>query len=216
MPEKKEISLEETEQEIIEFLSLRATHSGGKRTESGCNLQHGQACVLATCHDNVPRATPVDFFSDGTLDVWICGEPGGKIANIIRNPNISVGIYEPADHSVAQKSIQLWGTAELINSKNNPDVFEQKWLEFGLNEAMEGVLEENIEKGLIPKGSVEQVMTMRRKKMNLIKISPTKIVILNMPSVGLLTKKIWEKGKAYIIELSAGSNSKGNENISNN
>ena len=216
MSEKKEISLEETEQEIIEFISERATHSGGKNTEPGCNLQHGQACVLATCHDNVPRATPVDFFSDGTLNVWICGEPGGKIANIMRNSNVSVGIYEPADHSVAQKSIQLWGTAELINSKNNPDLFERKWVEFGLNEAMEGILEKNLEKGLIPKGPVEQAMTMIRKKINLIKISPTKIILLNMRPDGLPIKKIWEKGKSYINELSAGNNSKDNENIRNN
>ncbi len=206
MSKKKEISLKETEQEIIEFLSVRATHSGGKHTEPGCNLKHGQACVLATCHDNVPRATPVDFFSDNTLDVWICGEPGGKIANIMRNPNVSVGIYEPADHSLAQKSIQLWGTAELINSKNNLEVFEQKWVEFGLNEAMEGILEENMEKGLMPKGPVEQTMPMIRKKINLIKITPTKIFLLIMGPDGLPIKKIWEKGKAYINELSAGSN----------
>ena len=216
MSEKKEISLEETEQELIKFLSARATHSGGKHTEPGCNLQHGKACVLATCHDNIPRTTPVDFFSDGTLDVWICGEPGGKIANIMRNPNVGVGIYEPADHRVEQKSIQLWGTAELINSKNNSEIFEQKWVEFGLDEAMEGILEDSIEKGLMPKGPVTQAMTMIRKRINLIKISPTKIVLLHMRPDGLPLKKIWEKGKAYINELSAGSNLKGNEVITNN
>jgi len=103
MSAKKEISLDETEREIIEFLSVRATHSGGEHTEPGCNLKHGRACVLGTCHDNIPRTTPVDFFNDGSLAIWICGEPGGKIANIMRNPNVGVGIFEPADHSVEQK-----------------------------------------------------------------------------------------------------------------
>jgi len=207
MSVKKEISLEETEREIIEFLSARATLSGGKHTGPGCNLQHGQACVLATCHDNIPRATPVDFFNDGSLDVWICGEPGGKIANIMRNPNVGVGIYEPADHRVEQKSIQLWGTAELINSTKNPDLFEKKWSEFGLDEATEGILEENMEKGSIPKGPIPQVMTQVRKKINLIKITPSKIILLIMPQDGRHVKKTWEKGKAYINGLSAGSNS---------
>jgi len=205
MAVKKEISLEETEREIIEFLSARATLSGGKHIEPGCNLQHGQACVLGTCNDNIPRTTPVDFFHDGSLTVWICAEPGGKIANIMRNPNVSVGIYEPADHSVEQKSMQLWGTAELLNSKKHADVFEQKWVEFGLDEAMEGILEENMEKGSIPKGPIPQVMTMIRKKINLIKIMPSKIVLLVMHPDGRHVKKIWEKGKAYINELSAGS-----------
>ena len=69
---------------------------------------------------------------------------------------------------------------------------------------------------MIPKGPVEQAMTMIRKKINLIKISPTKIILLNMRPDGLPIKKIWEKGKAYINELSAGSGSKGIESIKNN
>ena len=208
MSVKKEISLEETEREIIEFLSARATHSGGKHTEPGCNLKHGRACVLGTCHDNIPRTTPVDFFNDGSLAIWICGEPGGKIANIMRNPNVGVGIYEPADHSVEQKSMQVWGTAELLNIKNNADVFEKKWVEFGLDEAMAGILEENMGKGLIPEGQIEQTMPLILKKINLIKISPTKIILLTMPPDGGHTKKTWEEGKAYICELAADSGSK--------
>jgi len=209
MSVKKEISPEETEREIIEFLSARATHSGGKHTEPGCNLKHGRACVLGTCHDNIPRTTPVDFFNDGSLTIWICGEPGGKIANIMRNPNVGVGIYEPADHRVEQKSMQVWGTAELINSTKKPELFEEKWSEFGLDEAMAGILEENMGKGLIPEGPIEQTMPLIHKKINMIKITPSKITMLIMRPDGRHVKKTWEKGKAYCNELSAGSGSKG-------
>ena len=98
MGEKKEIPAKELEKEILEFLEERATKSGGKHSRPGCNLQHGLACVLATCHDNIPRATPVDYFCDGSLAVWVNAEPGGKIANIMRNPKVSLGIYEPVNH----------------------------------------------------------------------------------------------------------------------
>lgn len=204
MSKKIELPLEETEHEIIEFLSARATRSGGQHTEPGCNLRHGHACVLATCHDNKPRATPVDFFCDGTMAVWISAEPGGKIANIMRNPHVGVGIYERVNHSVEQTSMQLWGTAEIINSTNNPEIFEKKWVEFGLHEAMAGILEDNMKKGVMPKGPLEPIMDMIRKKVNLVKITPEKITLLIMQPDGLPKKKIWEGDKAYSNDISAG------------
>lgn len=205
MKSKKEISQKETEREIIEFLSQRASRSGGKHTCPGCNLKHGTPCVLGTCHDNIPRTTPVDFFYDGSLTVWICSEPGGKIANIMRNPNVALGICDSCDHSKEQKSLQLWGTAELINSTKNPDLFAEKWTAFGLDEATAGMLEENIEKGLIPDMDIPQAMAAVSKKINLIKITPSKITLLIMRPDGRHVKKTWEKDKAYSKELSAGS-----------
>ena len=77
--QKKEIPAAALEKEIIDFLLAHATHSGGARSGPGCNLKHGRGCVLATCHDNVPRATPVDYFCDGTLAIWINADPGGKV-----------------------------------------------------------------------------------------------------------------------------------------
>ena len=55
----------ELEKEIVEFLDRMCTQPGGKRTKPGCNLKHGKACALATCIDNEPRVTPVDFFTRG-------------------------------------------------------------------------------------------------------------------------------------------------------
>ncbi len=203
MTKKIEISAPELEKEIVEFLTDRATESGGKHTEPGCNLVHGYSCVLATCHDNMPRATPLDFFSDGTLSVWITAEPGGKIANIMRNPNVSIGFYERLDHSVEQKSMQMWGTAEIVNLKNNPELFDEKWVQFGLDEATAGLLEENMAKGLIPEGPVEQIMTMIRSKINMLKITPTKVALLCMRPDALPQKKMWEEGRAFMNKLSA-------------
>jgi hypothetical protein len=194
--QKKEIPVAGLEKEIIEFLMARATHEGGAHTKPGCNLRHGKACVLATCHDNEPRATPVDFFCDGTLAIWINADPGGKIANIMRNPKVGVGIYDPVDHSIDQKSMQFWGMAEIINLKNNPGLFAAKIRQFGLDEAMAGIIEEMAQKGIVPAGALEETIEKIQKMINLIKITPVKIALLNMRPGGLPIKKIWENGTA--------------------
>lgn len=138
---KREMPCMELEKELIEFLDRISNKPGGKRTKPGCNIVHGRACALGTCVDDTPRVTPIDFFNEGLI-VWIAGEPGGKIANIMRNPKVSIGIYEPVDHSKEQKSLQIFGTAELINKKNNPDDFNRRFIQFGLDEAVEGLFEE--------------------------------------------------------------------------
>jgi hypothetical protein len=196
LTQKKDIPAAGLEQEIIDFLMARATHSGGVHSRPGCNLRHGKACVLATCQDNVPRTTPVDFFCDGTLALWINAEPGGKIANIMRNAQVAVGIYEPVDHSIEQQSMQIWGTAELVNLKNNADLFMAKMRQFGLDEAMAGIIEEMAEKGIVPTGAIPETTEKIQKMINFIKITPVKVALLHMKPGGLPVKKIWENGMA--------------------
>ena len=78
MAQREEISVEKLEQELDAFLSVKATKSGGEVTQPGCNLVHGNACVLATCFGNEPRATPVDFFTRGA---WRFGSSPSRGAN---------------------------------------------------------------------------------------------------------------------------------------
>ncbi len=108
-------SKEEIEKEILRYLDENSTHKGDESLP-GCGLRHGIACALGTCRDNIPRVTPLDFFNDG-LNIWILGDPGGKLVNIRANPNVSVGIYTCMDHSVENRSIQLWGKASLITKR---------------------------------------------------------------------------------------------------
>ncbi len=174
-----------------------ANRPGGKRTRPGCNVIHGKGCALGTCVDNEPRVTPIDFFNEGTT-IWIAGQPGGKIANIMRNPKVSVGIYEPVDHSIEQKSLQIWGTAELINTKHHPDEFTRRMESFGVNEAAGGVIEELVQMGAIPAEQQGKMLEMGLKQFNLIKITPVKMVLLHMRPGTLPLKKIWENGKATV------------------
>jgi nitroimidazol reductase NimA-like FMN-containing flavoprotein (pyridoxamine 5'-phosphate oxidase superfamily) len=197
MKTNKEIPVEELEIEIIEFLDQMSNKPGGKRTKPGCNILHGKACALGTCVDDKPRVTPIDFFNEGLI-VWIAGEPGGKIANIMRNPNVSVGIYEPVDHSREQKSLQIFGTAELINMKNDPDEFNRRFKQFGLDEAVEGLFEEYVQSGTLPATQKDALLEKIPKMFNWIKITPQKMIVLQVMPGKYPLKKTWEPSSATV------------------
>jgi len=197
MSAKNEIPVKELEKEIIEFLDQMSNKPGGKRTKPGCNMIHGKACALGTCVDNKPRVTPIDLYSDGLI-VWIAGEPGGKIANIMRNPNVSVGVYEPVDHSKEQKSLQIFGTAELINMKNNPEEFRKRNKQFGFDEAMMGLLEEYVQTGTITIEQKDAMLEKIPKMFNWIKITPQEMIMLHMIPGKFPLKKIWKPGFATV------------------
>jgi len=197
---KNEMSVKELEKELIDFLDGMSNKPGGKRTKPGCNIVHGKACALGTCVDNMPRVTPIDFFNEGLI-VWIAGEPGGKIANIMRNPKVSVGIYEPVDHSMEQKSLQISGTAELINMKNDPDEFNRRFTRFGIDEAVAGLFEEYVQSGTIPADQKDVMLEKIPRMFNWIKITPQKMILLHVIPGKFPFRKIWEPGYATVQVL---------------
>jgi len=79
-------------------------------------------CVLATCSDNVPRASAVEFFPAGTT-IYILTEGGRKIDNIAMNKNFSVAIHTPFTGWDSIKGVQISGTAE--KGKSGSRVFEE-------------------------------------------------------------------------------------------
>ena len=104
----KKMDRQEVERRIASFLR-------------SCNI-----CVLATCKDDVPRATPIEYYSEG-LTVYVVADPGTKIVNLKANPRISVGIYNTPytnwfDWKIV-RGIQITGKPVLIND-DNPDYFE--------------------------------------------------------------------------------------------
>ncbi len=63
-------------------------------------LDSRKILVLCTCSDNIPRATPMDFYMDknsNDFNIYIGPAPGRKVKNIEENPNVSIGIYTPMD-----------------------------------------------------------------------------------------------------------------------
>jgi general stress protein 26 len=79
-------------------------------------------CVLATCRDNVPRASAVEFFPIGTT-IYILTEGGRKVDNIAANENVSVAIHTPFTGWDSIKGVQITGTAEA--GKSGSRVFEE-------------------------------------------------------------------------------------------
>jgi Pyridoxamine 5'-phosphate oxidase len=76
-------------------------------------LRGRNMCVLATCSQGVPRATPIEYHSDGTT-LYMMVEAGRKIENIRANPNVSVGVYGPYTGWLSVRGAQISGVATLL------------------------------------------------------------------------------------------------------
>ena len=70
----KKLPADELEQRVADFLKSQ------------------NVCVLCTSKGDVPRATPIEYYSEGTT-VYMLVDQGTKIENIKANPKVSIGIY---------------------------------------------------------------------------------------------------------------------------
>jgi len=171
----KDIPHQELEKEILAFLNDSCGMIDPNPGPQGCGIIHRTSLVLATSYDDEPRATPLEFFNEG-LTIYIFGEPGGKIANIKRNPKVCAAIYEqPLDHSKTQRSLQMWGKAELINVRNDKKTFMEKVKKWNMLEVGEKIMFSLI-KDLSPEEQKERVEKIL-EALNLIRIEPTRIVL---------------------------------------
>jgi hypothetical protein len=82
---------------------------------------------LATCRDNEPRCTPVEYFNNG-LTVHMFCEGGGKIANIKANEKVSYSIadpYDPGTDFFGASGMQVWGWASVFKKNENIERFRE-------------------------------------------------------------------------------------------
>jgi uncharacterized pyridoxamine 5'-phosphate oxidase family protein len=82
---------------------------------------------LATCRDNEPRSTPLEYFNNGLI-VYISSEGGGKFANLKVNPKVSYSIcdpYDPAENFFGASGLQVWGTATTFKKNNDLKKYEE-------------------------------------------------------------------------------------------
>jgi len=80
-------------------------------------IKNHNMCVLCTARDNIPRATPIEYWADGTT-VYIFADPGSKRENIKANPKVSVGIHDTFVGSLSVKGMQITGEATLLTDDN--------------------------------------------------------------------------------------------------
>ena len=92
-------------------------------------LEKRKIIVLCTCSDNVPRATPMDFYMDkksNDFNIYVGPAPGRKVKNIEENPKVSIGIYTPMDTGKIQgMQITASGKERLIFLREGDDDFEK-------------------------------------------------------------------------------------------
>lgn len=106
---KQEMPEEELRKEIRSFFNKR------------------KVLVLCTCSNNLPRATPMDFYTEkDNFNIYVGPAPGRKIKNMEENPNISIGIYTPMSEGKIQgMQITASGKERLIFLKEGDEGFEK-------------------------------------------------------------------------------------------
>jgi len=179
--------------DIIDFLNASAGQIDPKSGKYSCGIIHRTSLVLATSAKDTPRATVLEFFNEG-LTIYIFGEPGGKIANIKRNAKVSAVIYEqPLDHAKLQKSLQIFGKAELINVRNNARLFRSKIRKWNLNTVMNKLMYPLIREMNLPGEEVEKFLKKGVESLNVIKISPHHIILKEYHTDFSMKKYEWKK-----------------------
>ena len=163
--------------DIINFLDKTSGGVDPKPGKYGCGMLHHNALVLATSYKDSPRATVLEFFNEG-LTIYIFGEPGGKIANLKRNPKVSAVVYEqPLDHGKFQRSLQIFGTAELINVRNNQKIFNAKMNKWNLLAVGKKLLSPMLKARSLSGKAADETVIKFLSALNLIKITPQHIIL---------------------------------------
>ena len=96
------------------------------KTEIREYLDKRKVLVLCTCDNNVPRATPMDFYTEqDSFNIYVGPTPGRKVKNIEENPSISIGIYTPLSEGKIQgMQITASGRERLIFLREGDEEFE--------------------------------------------------------------------------------------------
>jgi nitroimidazol reductase NimA-like FMN-containing flavoprotein (pyridoxamine 5'-phosphate oxidase superfamily) len=89
-------------------------------------LREGNVCVLATCLNDQPRATPIEYYSDG-LTIYIAASRGTKVPNLEANPRVSVAIYSTPYTDWTDwyqvRGLQITATPELLRFNERPEAY---------------------------------------------------------------------------------------------
>ena len=179
--------------EIIDFLNSSSGQIDPKLGKYSCGIIHRNCLVLATSAKDIPRATVLEFFNEG-LTIYIFGEPGGKIANIKRNSQVSAVVYEqPLDHSRLQKNLQIFGKADLINVRNNARLFRSKIKKWNIETVMKRIMFSMIREKNLSDEEAEKFFKKGVESLNVIKISPHHIILKEYHTDLSMKKYEWKK-----------------------
>ena len=118
MEEEKDVLEDEKAYEFLKKffashgVTLKRPSKEELKEEIICYLRENNILTLATCRDNMPRATVLEYRNDG-LTIYVGSEGGGKFANLAVNKNVSFTIASPYTTFFSCHGLQGWGRAEV-------------------------------------------------------------------------------------------------------
>jgi hypothetical protein len=159
---------------LIESLSEKEFEQEVSGYLSSHNVLH-----LATCRNNEPRSTPLEYFNN-RLMVYIFSEGGGKFANLKENGSVCYSIadpYDPGKNYFGAVGLQVWGKASTFKRNDDPErcAAIQRYSRLG---------------DALKKQGLDQFAS--RVNYNVITIEPLKIRYLNL--LKGFRNVLWEKG----------------------
>ena len=179
--------------DIIDFLNATSGQIDPRPGRHSCGIRHRNALVLATCSGQVPRATVLEFFNEG-MTIYIYGEPGGKIANIRRNPRVSAVVYEqPLDHGAFQRSLQLFGTAELITARDRPRLFWSKIRKWDMHKVARKIMGPMLAGRNLSAQEYERMLKRGIETLSIIRIVPERAVLKEWNPDFSMNRYEWKK-----------------------
>lgn len=130
--------------------------------------------ALATCMNNIPRSSPIQYFMGDNLNLYILSAGGDKFNAIVQNPNVCLLVNTEYISYRKIKGVQVFGKA--VTSMQDGNLF---------NEA----------KAFAPDS---YMMDRERNSLNVIKIVPDEIVYLDSLREGDRTKEILKGNQVFI------------------
>ena len=179
--------------DIIDFLDKTSGQIDPKPGKHSCGIRHRSSLVLATCAKNNPRATVLEYFNEG-MTLYIFGEPGKKIANIRKNKKVSAVVYEqPLDHGKFQRSVQLFGTAELITAKDRPRLFWSKIRKWHMDKVGRKIMKPMLAHKKLSEKEYERLLKRGLATLTIIKISPEQVIFKEWHPDFSMNRYEWKK-----------------------
>lgn len=155
---KNRMTPEMLKQNILEFL---------KEHKSGS---------LATCMNNIPRSSPVQYFVGENMDIYIVSAGGDKFKALSQNPNVCLLVNTDYINYRQIKGVQIFGKA--TTSIENTNLFDEAKKYY----------------------SDSYQLDYERNHLKIIKIKPTEIVYLDSLGDGDRTKQILKNEDVTVKE----------------
>ncbi len=137
--------------------------------------EHKQAS-LATCMNNIPRSSPVQYFMGDDLDIYVLSAGGDKFNAIKENPNVCLLVSTEYINYRQIKGVQIFGNAE--TSEGNSEIYKEAKMYY----------------------TDPYVLENEEENLKIIRIKPMEIVYLDSIEKGNRTKQILRNDEVILKE----------------